>query len=160
MVLLNYVPSTIETMISSLYVKKRILNPHDLDMHRIADCFDIELVFSDHRCYAYSDDSIKIININYGIPKQEQKEIFYHELCHILLHAGVQYQKIPKLFLDLQEREAKYFVKYAAIPYHMLRKTDIQSSIHELAERFSISEKIARQRLEHIYRNRVVQLHK
>jgi len=86
----------------------------------------------------------------------EQREVFFHELCHLLRHCGNQYKNMPKAFRELQEWDAEHFTRYAAIPFHMLKYINWKSPllIKELVKTFCINEKICKYRVEHLYRNR------
>jgi len=49
------------------------------------------------------------------LSKEEKREAFFHELCNILRHVGIQ-SMMPEAFRELQGRDANHFTKYAAIP--------------------------------------------
>ncbi|BDG46396.1 hypothetical protein PspKH34_09570 [Parageobacillus sp. KH3-4] len=64
---------------------------------------------------------------------------------------------MTQMFRDWQERDAKRFTQYAAIPYHMLRFTNFtlprQHILLEMKETFKVSEKLCQARLKQIERN-------
>ncbi len=95
-----------------------------------------------------------MINIDARLTEQEQREQFFHELCHILRHCGSQLI-MPKAFRELQEWDAKRFTKYAAIPFHMLHLFNLKSDylVNEISESFQVYEDLANDRMEGIYRN-------
>lgn len=85
---------------------------------------------------------------------EEQREQFFHELCHILRHVGHQ-TMMPKAFRELQEWDAKRFTMYAALPYYMLRKYDFNDEhlIYNLVKDFKVTKELVKKRLEQIQRN-------
>ncbi|UTW70751.1 ImmA/IrrE family metallo-endopeptidase [Anaerobacillus sp. HL2] len=100
----------------------------------------------------YEIGNYKEIILNSMIDMKEQREDFYHELCHLLRHVGRQ-MIMPKAFRELQEWDANNFVRYAAIPYHMLFEFDFydENIATILSERFQVTEKALKQRLEKIF---------
>lgn len=149
---LTYKPLPYEIWVAKLFQNIGIYEPHQLDINYIANKLKIHLAYSSQRCYSAEWGSFKIININNELNKLIQREIFFHELCHILRHYGYQYKLMPKMFRDLQEWDAQRFVRYAAIPYHMLKFIDYESLyiIDQMVSTFKISPKICMERLEQI----------
>src|SRR5690625_1410718 len=84
----------------------------------------------------------------------EQREQFFHELCHILRHVGHQ-SMLPKAFRALQEWDANNFTMYAALPYFMVKQYDLKDPhlLHHLATDFKVSEDLCKKRIESIKRN-------
>nr|WP_233504855.1 hypothetical protein [Parageobacillus thermoglucosidasius] len=70
-------------------------------------------------------------------------------------HGGNQ-TKMTQMFRDWQERDAKRFTQYAAIPYHMLQFIDFtlprQHILLEMRETFRVPESLCQSRLEQIER--------
>jgi Zn-dependent peptidase ImmA (M78 family) len=132
-----------------------IIKPEDIDLRKIAYTLDIHLIYSEKRCYSSDEGNFKLININKYLDVQTQREIFFHELCHILRHAGFQYKMMPAAFRELQEWDAAHFARYAAIPFHMLKYCDWKSPtlIKDMALIFQVSEGICQYRVDQIYRN-------
>lgn len=85
---------------------------------------------------------------------EEQKEQFFHELCHILRHVGHQ-TMMPKAFRELQEWDANHFTMYAALPYFMLKNYDFNDEylVYNLSKDFKVTKELVIKRLEHIKRN-------
>ncbi|MNI54719.1 hypothetical protein D3C73_1096290 [compost metagenome] len=81
--------------------------------------------------------------------------IFFHELCHVLRHAGDQ-RHMTQQFKRAQEQEADQFVLYAAIPFFMFAKLPVpdqrQEAIAYLSEIFHVPLELAEQRLDQIQR--------
>jgi len=151
-----YRPFPLEEKIMKMYKSMNIYKPEDIDIRKIASYFRIHLKFSNNRSYSHQDGNFMIININKSLNKMEQREVFFHELCHLLRHCGNQYKNMPKAFRELQEWDAEHFTRYAAIPFHMLKYINWKSPllIKELVKTFCINEKICKYRVEHLYRNR------
>lgn len=151
-----YKPFPLDLWISRLFKSMGIITPNDIDIRIISKKLGITLTYSEKRCYSNDEDDFKIININKFFDKQTQREVFFHELCHILRHEGYQYKKMPVAFRELQEWDAARFTRYAAIPFHMLGNINWKSPtlIEDMSNTFQISEEICQYRVEHIYRNK------
>lgn len=132
-----------------------IYEPSQIDLKAIAKKLGIQLIYSKHRNYSYVEDDFKMINIKKGLDPIKEREVFFHELCHILRHEGFQYKMMPLPFRELQERQAKHFTRYAAIPLHMLICLDWKSPnlVQEMSQTFLISEETCKYRVEQIQRN-------
>lgn len=152
-----YKPFPLDLWVSNFYRRIGILTPGDINERAIARALRIQLTYSDKRCFATEDGDFRLININKDLDKLKQREVFFHELCHLLRHAGYQYKIMPAAFRELQERDAGHFTRYAAIPFHMLRNISWNSPalIEELSYKFKISEEICQYRVDHIYRNKI-----
>lgn len=150
-----YKPFELEKWISRYYLRHGINFPDDIDERTIARSFDIHLTYKEKRSFAFEDGKFKLINIDSRLSKSEQREQFFHELCHILRHCGYQ-TMMPKAFRELQEFDAMRFTRYATIPFGMLKYIDLKSPhvIYEMANTFNVSEDICRERLDGIYRNK------
>jgi Zn-dependent peptidase ImmA (M78 family) len=97
---------------------------------------------------SYEIGRFKSITIDKRLPPKVQREHFYHELCHILRHAGRQIM-MPAAFRELQEWDARNFTRYAALPLHMISKLDYtQPDIVEvLSEQFKVTPELCSERL-------------
>ncbi|MFP3467941.1 ImmA/IrrE family metallo-endopeptidase, partial [Leifsonia sp. SIMBA_070] len=82
----------------------------------------------------------KSITIDKRLPSSIQREHFYHELCHILRHAGRQII-MPAAFRELQEWDATNFTRYAALPIHMLSSIEFSHPgiIDYLSSQFGVT---------------------
>ncbi|MFC7321066.1 ImmA/IrrE family metallo-endopeptidase [Halobacillus campisalis] len=69
-----------------------------------------------------------------------QREQFFHEFCHALRHVGKQ-TMMPEAFRELQERDARNFTLYAALPYHMIKEYNLKDP--EIIGRLSLDFKVA-----------------
>ncbi|QGH32578.1 ImmA/IrrE family metallo-endopeptidase [Gracilibacillus salitolerans] len=154
---MNYIykPFDLENWITKHYIQIGITTPEQINLKQIALSFHIWTSYKEKRSFAFQDGKYRIINIDARLTEQEQREQFFHELCHLLRHCGSQLI-MPKAFRELQEWDAIRFTKYAAIPYSMLQLFDLKSDyiIEEIAESFKVHEDLARERMEGIYRNR------
>jgi Zn-dependent peptidase ImmA (M78 family) len=150
-----YYPFPLDKWVSRLYRSIGITVPEDIEEKKIARMLGIHLSYSDKRCYAIDEGKFKLININNNLDPHTQREVFFHELCHILRHAGFQYKIMPTSFRELQEWDANHFIRYAAIPFHMLHYFDWKSPtlITDLSIAFKVSEEVCQYRVEHIRRN-------
>ncbi|WP_175616022.1 ImmA/IrrE family metallo-endopeptidase [Piscibacillus halophilus] len=107
--------------------------------------------------FSVEQGEFRLININNNLADYEKKEQFYHELCHILRHYGNQ-MMMPKAFRELQERDARHFTLYAAIPFHMLHDYEFKDEriVEKLSIDFCIPLHIAQERVSRILRNATV----
>ncbi|BDG46393.1 ImmA/IrrE family metallo-endopeptidase [Parageobacillus sp. KH3-4] len=151
-----YKPFELEAFVSKMYQQMGIFYPEQINEDYIAAKLGIELVYSRYRSYADEDEGFKIINIHKYLDPFQKREIFFHELGHLLRHGGDQ-TEMTQMFRDWQERDAKRFTQYAAIPYHMLRFIDFtlprQHILLEMRETFRVPESLCQSRLEQIERN-------
>lgn len=152
-----YRPFPLEEKVMKMYKLMNIYTPEDIDIQKIAYYYRIYLKFSTNRSYSTQFGNFQLININKSLNQMEQREVFFHELCHLLRHSGNQYYNMPKAFKDLQEWDAAHFTRYAAIPFHMLKYVDWKKPtlIKEMSKMFSITEAICNYRIEHINRNKL-----
>ncbi|HHY72245.1 MAG TPA: ImmA/IrrE family metallo-endopeptidase [Bacillus bacterium] len=154
-----YKPTRLEHYVSTIFKNLHIYQPYEIDKIYIADKLEIKLEYSRHKPFAYEEDDFKFINIDKYETKKGQREQFYHELCHILRHAGDQL-KMPKPFTDRQEWDAKNFMLNAAIPYHMIHliNDDEYVNIKHLSDTFLVTENLIVERLKQINRRREMYL--
>lgn len=148
-----YQETHLEQWINAKYRSSGLLDAEQHDIERIAEAFDIELIYAD--CPSFSDNEERVIFLNKHTHDAMARVIFFHELCHVLRHAGDQ-RVMPSLFKDAQEAEADQFVLYAAVPFYMFEKLPIPDQRSEaipfIAEVFHIPLELAEQRLDQIQR--------
>jgi Zn-dependent peptidase ImmA (M78 family) len=151
-----YKPFPLDQWVSKFYRRIGINTPEDISEKAIARALRIHLTYSDKRSYSTEIGNFQLINIYKDLDKNKQREVFFHELCHILRHSGFQYRIMPSAFRELQEWDAAHFTRYAAIPFHMLDYVNWTSPtlIEEMANTFKISEEICQYRVNHINRNK------
>ncbi|MFO1442652.1 ImmA/IrrE family metallo-endopeptidase [Bacillus sp. Bva_UNVM-123] len=149
-----YKPFPLDKWVSRLFKVLGVINPDDIDERVIARKLGIHLKYSEKRNYSFEQGNFKIININIDQDKVMQREVFYHELCHLLRHSGNQWS-MPLTWRELQEWDCEHFTRYAAVPFHMLKEVDWQSPtlVSDMSSLFKISEEICQYRVEHIRRN-------
>lgn len=121
-----YYPTPLESWISDWYIENNILEPEDISIEIISELNTILCEEKSMNSHFLENKSFKMIIIDSRVSLENQREQFFHELCHILRHAGKQ-TMMPKSFLELQEWNAKHFTRYATIPYHMLKFIDYTS---------------------------------
>ncbi|MFP7414326.1 ImmA/IrrE family metallo-endopeptidase [Priestia filamentosa] len=141
----QYVPTHLEEWISNEYIKRNIITPKDLTIEHIADCFQVDLVIRSGKVFSANVEGQLVIFLRNEDDLQKQKEKFFHELCHALIHSGRQ-TNMPLLLRELQENQAENFVKYASLPYHMLSYIK-EDDVYYTSELFDISIKVCRDRM-------------
>jgi Zn-dependent peptidase ImmA (M78 family) len=154
----TYHPTALESWVSRFYRNLNIYTPEDLDEETIAYALDIYLSRKDISSFSYEEGKFKSITIDRRTSPEEQREQFYHELCHILRHAGRQ-SMMPEAFRELQEWDARHFVRYAAIPFHMLRYIDFNEPdfLLLMAKKFGVTPILCKERIQKIKNNSVPQ---
>ncbi|MDQ0158787.1 ImmA/IrrE family metallo-endopeptidase [Alkalibacillus salilacus] len=152
--MINYQTTALEDFVRNIYLRHKIMTPQDLNIDRIGRIFYIHT----HRKPMLPRFDVIVryrgIIIDSREPESIQREQFFHELCHILRHAGHQ-TLMPNAFRELQENDAQAFTMYAALPYHMIKHYDFNDPfiVGILAESFCIRKSLVFDRLEQIYRN-------
>ncbi|WP_100373111.1 ImmA/IrrE family metallo-endopeptidase [Bacillus sp. FJAT-45037] len=149
---MKYYPTPLESWVSRLYRQLGILSPHDINEHDIARYFRIYLFYKPILSYCYEKGSFKSITIDSRLDKHTQREVFFHELCHLLRHCGWQSGMLEKAFKELQEYDSVNFTRYAAIPFHMLNQINFhdENLIMNISEQFGVTETLAAHRIERI----------
>ncbi|MDU0329214.1 ImmA/IrrE family metallo-endopeptidase [Paenibacillus sp. 3LSP] len=117
-----YRETHLEQWMNTKYLNHGISSPADLDIDRIAEAFGIGLVYGNHP--SFSDNEENVIFLNKMMQADQSRVVFFHELCHVLRHAGDQ-RRMTELFMHAQETEAEQFVLYAAIPFYMFAKLPV-----------------------------------
>jgi len=146
-----YMESEVERWIAEHYQNNSILTPTDIDIDVIASNFGIDIVY--YNGHSFSGNESDVIFLNKNLSSPEMREIFFHELCHVLRHAGDQ-RRMPQLFMDLQEFQALQFQLYAAIPLYMIKDIPPQRSwityYQLIAYKFVVPLWLAKRRIEQI----------
>lgn len=150
----HYTPNQVEEFISKLYKKHDIISARDLDLERIASIWAIDLRYtSASRAFSQYESGTSYIFLPKQIPTSDQRAAFFHELCHILRHAGNQ-RIMSDTFLHLQECQAEHFVMFASMPYFLI-KDYLSENPSVIAETFQIPLTYVHKRLTYI-RNRIL----
>lgn len=148
-----YRTTELEQWITDLYQDNGIYTPADLDIDQIATMFQIDLVYYEHQ--PFSCNVNHVIFLNKYVQEEQLRDVFFHELCHVLRHAGDQ-RDMPQLFEQYQELEAGWFQMYAAVPFYMVEQLELpntqREAVHCLATEFKVSADFAQKRLHQIQR--------
>ena len=145
---LEYVPTHLEEWISNEYIKRGILTPSDLTISNISRCFGVETVIRNGKSYSVNIDGTIVLFLSKE-SRRDLKRNFHHELCHGLLHEGRQGKDTPIPLRELQENQAENFIKYSAIPYHMLSYINF-TDVNYTAELFGLPVDICEERIHSI----------
>ncbi|MFD9627698.1 ImmA/IrrE family metallo-endopeptidase [Peribacillus muralis] len=147
----RYPTTALEDWVSEFYSELNIYHPKQIEEEYISESKNIYL----HRKPRYGNYEIvghyQGITVDSRESYEVQREMFFHELCHLLRHSGVQ-SMMSNAFRELQERDAQHFTKYAAIPYHMLKYIDIHDPyvIDQMSHLFKVTPELCEMRLLHI----------
>ncbi|ARK32185.1 ImmA/IrrE family metallo-endopeptidase [Halalkalibacter krulwichiae] len=148
-----YYPTPLETWIYILYKRLGIYLPSEIDEQVIAQKLGIYLYYKPIPSSSYENGRFKSITIDSRKTKKEQREDFFHELCHLLRHVGWQAgMMMPEAFRELQEHDSINFTRYAAIPFHMLKLFDIHDEqvVFHISESCNVTTTLVTDRLERI----------
>lgn len=149
-----YPTTALEDWVSDLYINKlKILHPSQIDETIIAQYYRIFIHRKNIPSFFHIIGRYQGITIDARESPEKQREIFFHELCHILRHYGIQLI-MPDAFRELQEWDANNFVRYAAIPHHMLHYIDFDDPqvISNMSDMFKVTHELCEERLVQIKR--------
>ncbi|MEB1806338.1 MAG: ImmA/IrrE family metallo-endopeptidase [Bacillaceae bacterium] len=150
-----YYTTPLEDWVHTLYERNGIYSTEDLDEEIIADSLNILLSNSESESHYIVTDFFNMIVVDSRLSYGEQREVFFHELCHVLRHSGRQ-TMMPNAFRELQEAQTKNFQLYATMPFSMIRNLVLPNYETEiiafLSDRFKVSYNLAALRLEQIKR--------
>ncbi|MCP1124601.1 ImmA/IrrE family metallo-endopeptidase [Bacillus sp. 3103sda1] len=148
----SYQTTLLEDWITAFYRNLGIWKPSDLCIDKIAHQCNIILLKETVESYYITNDYMQMIVIDSRLCKEKQREVFFHELCHVLRHAGMQ-GMMPPAFRELQEWDAVHFTKYAAIPAHMLQYIRLEKDtiVADMSEMFGVTPELCKKRLAHIH---------
>ncbi|UOQ43402.1 ImmA/IrrE family metallo-endopeptidase [Halobacillus salinarum] len=136
----HYTTTDLEDWVSNWYIKHQFHYPVDLKIRKIAMQHEIFINYRPKDPHYARFGRYKEIVLNSKSSQVHQREQFFHELCHAIRHVGKQ-SMMPEAFRELQERDARHFTLYAALPYHMIRRYDINDP--ELIDRWALDFKIS-----------------
>ncbi|MBW7453859.1 ImmA/IrrE family metallo-endopeptidase [Paenibacillus sepulcri] len=150
----SFCPETeLEKWITKHYLEHNLLLPGELDIDVIAELFSVTIVYYNGACFSGNESQVIFLNKNMNMI--DRRDVFFHELCHVLRHAGDQ-RKMPRPFLDLQEGQAEVFALYASLPLYMLREIHLPSNQEQatlkLSQMFKVRTDTALSRLLQIQR--------
>ncbi|MGG3800640.1 ImmA/IrrE family metallo-endopeptidase [Metabacillus fastidiosus] len=144
----KYSTTILEDWITTFYLRMGIKEPADISEDYIAKKNEIYIKRANIPSRYDVVGRFRSITIDIRKDKLSQKEIFFHELCHILRHSGRQ-GMMPEAFRQLQEWDSCNFVKYAAIPNHMLHFIDFNEPfvIEQMVKMFKVTPELCEKRL-------------
>lgn len=153
-----YRTTALEDWVTKFYVRLKIFHPNHIDEDYIARSCSIFIHRKARPSYYEVVGRYRGITIDIRDSKEVQREMFFHELCHILRHSGVQ-SMLPYSFRELQEWDAKNFTRYAAIPYHMIKYINLNDKnvVDQMVSLFKVTPQLCEQRLYQI-KNRLSQI--
>lgn len=142
----------LEDYIKNLYLNIGIVKSEQIDINTIATRLRIKVILVPFNSMRANN----VICINESITKEEQWEVFGHELCHALLHSGNQFG-IPSSLREYQEWKANNFALHFCVPTFMINQLELpntyQESVSLLRETFHLSTKFACKRLDRYITN-------
>ncbi|WP_340004454.1 ImmA/IrrE family metallo-endopeptidase [Paenibacillus sp. FSL K6-0276] len=150
----NYHTPPLEQNITELYQRHNITEPSHLSIELLSKKFNVWVHYHNKRSKGIEiSKGVYSMFLDNRLPEDSQRLEFFHELCHLLRHVGNQIM-MPEQFTKAQENEADRFVFYAAIPFFMIKRTNIPSNRGEaigyIARKFKVPLNFARKRFEQI----------
>jgi Zn-dependent peptidase ImmA (M78 family) len=154
----GYKTTELEDWVTQFYTRMKILHPRQINEDYIARIYNIFINRWKLPSKYLVNGRFQGIYIDTRKSKDKQREIFFHELCHVLRHMGVQ-TMMPAPFRELQEWDARHFTLYAAIPRHMIKFIDFEDPyvIDQMTSLFKVTPELCEERLEQI-KNRCMSL--
>lgn len=147
----KYFKTPLEQTIEDYYLSRAILVPDELTVERVSEAFNVEVHYKNFK--SFSDNELFVIVINQQEEHDVQRKTFFHELGHVLRHAGDQRQ-ISRLLRQMQEADAERFCLYSSIPFFMLEKLQLpvveDEAAGKVAALFQVPPEFALQRLKQI----------
>lgn len=152
----HYRLTHMEEFIEHTYKKIGITEPSQITIDKIASRLNIWTYFKPFRSKAIErKPGMYTMIIDNRLPIIEQKLEFFHELGHLLRHAGNQ-TTMPKLFTIAQENDADQFVLYASMPYFLISRLQLPSAradaVNYIAKVFGVPITLAKKRFDQILR--------
>lgn len=144
----NYCSTHLEDWITDMYQEIGIKTPDDITEERIANKLGIYFLRTNRPSHHICVSGLHAIYVDSRLSLQEQREHFFHELCHVLRHYGSQF-RMPLPLKEWQEYDAARFVKCATIPYQMVLSWDLDDPyiISYAAETFKVTKELSESRL-------------
>lgn len=153
-----YLTSALEDWVTNFYSRLKIHHPKQIKLEYIARVYEIHIHRKPMPAFYEVIGRYRGITIDNREALTMQREMFFHELAHILRHAGVQ-SMMPAALRELQERDARHFTRYAAIPHHMLQFVDFNDPyvIDQMSNLFKVTPELCEERLAQIYHRSISQ---
>ncbi|QDP40796.1 ImmA/IrrE family metallo-endopeptidase [Radiobacillus deserti] len=154
---ITYPTTALEDWVTNFYIRLGITSPKQIDETVIARKLNIFLHRKERTPFYEICGRYKGITIDIRESREKQREDFFHELCHILRHSGIQ-TMMPEAFRQLQEWDANNFTMYAAIPYHMIINYDLTDKyiVNEVKDDFRVTKELCYKRLENLSRKSIL----
>lgn len=151
-----YKPTELEELVSKKYRDHGIHYAADLDVDHIAAIFNAIVILTKDEPRTISNDTFALIKLSAYAKKEELRRQFFHELVHVILHAGNQHS-MPEPFVRQQERQASQYKLCIAMPAYLLEEFKYierrSTYIKVLSEEFSLPIAFVERRIEQIERN-------
>ncbi|USK40142.1 peptidase [Cytobacillus firmus] len=143
-----YPTTALEDWVTDFYSRLGIVKPEHIKEEIIARKCEIYIHRKPRSSFYEIVGRYRGITVDNRVLPSIQREMFFHELSHILRHAGNQLM-MPKAFKELQERDSYHFTRYAAIPHHMIHFIDLEDPyvIDQMTSLFKVTPELCIERL-------------
>lgn len=136
----------LEEYIYNLLKNIQITDPSQLTIDKVVEKLKLHVIYRE-KAFRIDDEIV----LTKGT-KQQEWQLFGHELGHYLRHYGNQLN-MHRLFIDLQEYQADYFAYHFCVPTFMLDHLN-EVTVHDIMNLFNVEEEFAYQRLE-MYKSKI-----
>ncbi|MBY0011463.1 ImmA/IrrE family metallo-endopeptidase [Paenibacillus typhae] len=157
----HYKTTHLEDFVEQLYIQHRISTPAEINIPTISERMNIAVEYADlkhMKGVSFRGPKKIIILLDKTRTIRQQRIDFFHELGHLLRHAGNQLV-MPKLFIQHQEADTEQFLLYALMPMSMIKRLDLSPdrklAIEQLADSFTVGTELASKRYDQILRREI-----
>lgn len=145
---MKYIHTHREEWVLRFFERMNILDPEDIDELSIARHLRIFIKETDKPSYFERFGYYQAILINRDVDPLEYRMHFFHELGHLIRQTNKGFDA-PASYTNWLEWDAKHFEFYAAMPWHMMKKFNLESPyiVEELRDVFKVPEEFVKSKL-------------
>ncbi|MFB1100849.1 ImmA/IrrE family metallo-endopeptidase [Terribacillus sp. JSM ZJ617] len=145
----TYSYSYMESNVQRIYEEMGISSPDMIDRYLIAKKLGIHLLEWEFASQAVKTRKRKLILLDEELSEIQKQADFFHELAHLLHHAGTQ-QNLSKSMYQYQENKAELFALHCLMPTFILIRDklppDENSAAFYICENYRVCDAHARKR--------------
>lgn len=152
-----YYYTHLEDYITHFYKQLGITDLSLLSFQEIATRLGIKVFYWSEPSQALFIEGRAYIFLEENLSPEKEWQDFCHELCHVLLHSGNQFN-LPPLFHQYQEHKANNFMYHACVPSFMLERMELygatKNDILHVQQQFNVEYEFAETRLNKYFMNK------
>ncbi|KYG91477.1 ImmA/IrrE family metallo-endopeptidase [Metasolibacillus sp. FSL H7-0170] len=158
-----YYYTHLEDYITRFYMQLGITDLSLLSFQEVAARLGVKVFYWSERSQALFIEGRAYIFLEENLSPEEEWQDFCHELCHVLLHSGNQFD-LPPLFQKYQEHKANNFMYHACVPTFLLERMELYDFTHKeiakIQQNFCVEHDFAKNRLIQFLNNKQNQLYR